>query len=149
MPPRPSEVTEEPHSRAHAVGEPVLLGAGAVLLICAPLLPGLSRVVVLPALLLAPGFAFLRLLGQARYRRSISIAVPVSIVLIVCSALVLDVSGFRLDATSLGALLGALSALCLAGSYGRELGISTVRTHRRPRGDQGTARRNADVEGRR
>jgi hypothetical protein len=75
----------------------------------------------LPALLLAPGFAFLRLLGQDRYRRSISVAVPVSIVLIVCAALLLDVSGIKLGPTSLGSLLGAVTAMSLAGSYGRQL----------------------------
>ena len=43
----------------------LLAFVGAVLLMCAPVLPGLSRLVVLPALLLAPGYALLRLLGQA------------------------------------------------------------------------------------
>jgi len=63
----------------------LLVGVGAVLLMCAPVLPGLSRLVVLPALLLAPGYALLRLLGQATGMRSISVAVPVSLVLaVVC-----------------------------------------------------------------
>jgi O-antigen/teichoic acid export membrane protein len=97
----------------------LLAGAGAVLLMFAPVLPGLSRLVVLPALLLAPGYAFLRLLGQAAGMRSISVAVPVSLVLAVCASLVLDVSGIRLDPASLGLLLGAVTAVLLAGSYRR------------------------------
>ena len=102
--------------------DPGLLAVvGAVLLMCAPVLPGLSRLVVLPALLLAPGYALLRLLGQATGMRSISVAVPVSLVLAVCASLVLDVSGIRLDPLSLGLVLGAVTALFLAGSYGRQL----------------------------
>jgi hypothetical protein len=102
--------------------DPGLLAfVGAVLLICAPILPGLSRLVVLPALLLAPGYALLRLLGQATGPRSISVAVPVSLVLVVLASLVLDVSGIRLGPLSLGLLLGALTALFLAGSHGRQL----------------------------
>ena len=88
----------------------------------APVLPGLSRLVVLPALLLAPGYAFLRLLGQAAGMRSISVAVPVSLVLAVCASLVLDVSGIRLGPASLGLLLGAVTAVLLAGAYRRRLG---------------------------
>ncbi len=100
----------------------LLAGAGAVLLMFAPVLPGLSRLVVLPALLLAPGYAFLRLLGQATGMRSISVVVPVSLVLAVCASLVLDVSGIRLGPASLGWLLGAVTAVLLAGSYRRRLG---------------------------
>lgn len=88
---------------------------------CAPVFPGLSRLVVLPALLLAPGYALLRLLGHAAGPRSISVAVPVSLVLVVCAALILDVSGIRLGPLSVGSLLGGLTALLLAGSYGRQL----------------------------
>ncbi|HUC26749.1 MAG TPA: oligosaccharide flippase family protein [Streptosporangiaceae bacterium] len=99
----------------------LLAGSGAVLLMCAPVLPGLSRVVVLPALLLAPGYAFLRLLGQASAMRSISVAVPVSLVLAVCASLLLGVSGIRLGPASLGLLLGVVTALFLAGSYRRQL----------------------------
>lgn len=98
----------------------LLAGVGAVLLMCAPVLPGLSRLVVLPALLLAPGYAFLRLLGQAAGMRSISVAVPVSLVLAICASLLRDVSGIRLSPLSLGLLLGAVTALFLAGSYGRQ-----------------------------
>ena len=96
---------------------------------CAPVLPGLSRLVVLPALLLAPGYAFLRLLGQAAGMRSISVAVPVSLVLVICASLLRDVSGIRLSPLSLGLLLGVVTALFLAGSYGRQpdAGENTIR----------------------
>ncbi|MDR2985022.1 MAG: DUF1616 domain-containing protein [Nocardiopsaceae bacterium] len=101
---------------------PALLAfAGAVLLMCAPLLPGLSKLVVLPALLLAPGYALLRLFGHSAGQRSISLAVPLSLVLAVCASLVLNVSGVRLGTLSLGLLLGAVTVLCLAGSYARQL----------------------------
>jgi hypothetical protein len=100
---------------------------------CAPLFPGVSRIVVLPALLLAPGRAFLRLLGRADDWQSFSVTVPASIVLIACAALVLDVSGIRLDPLSLGSLLGAITALCLACSYGRQLIVGTAEPHRRQR----------------
>ena len=110
-------------ARDQTARDPGLLAvAGAVLLMFAPVLPGLSRLVVLPALLLAPGYAFLRLLGQASGMRSISVAVPVSLVLAVCASLVLDVSGIRLGPASLGLLLGAVTAVLLAGSYRHELG---------------------------
>ena len=112
--------------------DPGLLAVvGAVLLLCAPALPGLSRLVVLPALLLAPGYAFLRLLGQATGMRSISVAVPVSLVLAICASLVLNASGIRLGPLPLGLLLGAVTALLLAGSYGRELVAGALRQHRR------------------
>ncbi len=126
-------------------GTPGLLAfVGAALLICAPVLPGLSRLVVLPALLLAPGYALLRLFGQATGQRSISLAVPVSLVLVVCASLVLDVSGNRLGPHSLGLLLGAVTALCLAGSYGRQLAADARRQHQiAPPGDRGPGRRDA------
>ena len=101
--------------------DPGPLAAGAVLLLCAPVLPGLSRLVVLPALLLAPGYALLRLLGQAADRRSIAIAVPASLVLVILASLVLDVSGIALGPLSLGLILGAVTAVLLAGSYARQL----------------------------
>ncbi len=111
--------------------------AGAVLLMCGPVLPGLSRLLVLPALLLAPGYALLRLLGQATGMRSISVVVPVSLVLVVCASLVLDVSGIRLDPLSLGLLLGGVTALFLAGSYGRQLVAGPLSQDRtRPSGDR-------------
>jgi hypothetical protein len=116
------QVTEDPG--------PILAGVGAVLLMCSQLLPGLTRLVVLPALLLCPGYALLRLLGQATSPRSISLAVPVSIVLAVCASLLLDVSGVRLDGLSLGILLGAVTALFLAGSYGRQLLAGPLQRHR-------------------
>jgi hypothetical protein len=104
----------------HVARDPGLLAfVGAVLLICAPALPGLSRLVVLPALLLAPGYALLRLLGQATGPRSISVAVPVSLVLAVCASLVLNVTGVRLGPLSLWYVLGAVTAVLLAGSYCR------------------------------
>jgi hypothetical protein len=109
-----------------------LLAIGAILLICAPILPGPSRLVVLPALLLAPGHAFLRLLGLVDGWRSVSISVPASIVLIALSALILDGSGIKLDPVSLGSILSAITALCLVGSYGRQLLTgSTTGVHRR------------------
>ena len=104
-------------------------GAGAVLLMFAPVLPGLSRLVVLPALLLAPGYAFLRLLGRAAGTRSISMAVPVSLVLVICASLVLDVIRIRLGPVSLGLLLGVITALFLAGSYGRQLVAGPLGRH--------------------
>jgi hypothetical protein len=100
---------------------PLLLAAGAVLLMCASLLPGLWRVVVLPALLLAPGYSLLRVLGQPTDRHSISIAIPVSIVLAIFASLVLHVSHIRLAPAPLGLLLGAATALFLGASYWRHL----------------------------
>jgi hypothetical protein len=104
-------------------------GAGAVLLMFAPVLPGFSRLVVLPALLLAPGYAFLRLLGRAVGTRSISMAVPVSLVLVICASLVLDVSRIGLSPVSLGLLLGVITALFLVGPYGRHLLTGPLRQH--------------------
>ena len=125
-------------------------GVGAVLLMCAPVLPGLSRLVVLPALLLAPGYALLRLLGQATGIRSISVAVPVSLVLAICASLALDVSGIRLGPASLGLLLGVVTALFLAGSYRRQLAAGPLRQHRRTQsGDRDSARRDATLGERR
>jgi hypothetical protein len=100
--------------------DPVLLGAGAVLLVCAPVLPGPARLVVLPALLLAPGYALLRLLGHGGDARSISIAIPTSLAIIACVSMALDVSGVRLGAVSLGLVLGGLTAVFLAGSIRRQ-----------------------------
>lgn len=111
---------------------PWLIAIGAAILMCASALPGLSRLVVLPALLLAPGYAFLAALGRDAEIRAASLAVPVSLALVMCAALALDVSGIRLDALSLGSLLGAATALFLAGAYGREL-ISARRRYRRRR----------------
>jgi hypothetical protein len=109
-------------TRMGVVRNPGLLAfLGAVLLMCAAVFPGLSRLVVLPALLLAPGYALLRLLGHATGQRSISVAVPVSLVLTICASLVLDVSGLRLGPLSLGLLLGVVTVLLLAGSYGRQM----------------------------
>ncbi len=126
------------HIRLQAARDPGLLAVvGAVLLMCAPVLPGLSRLVVLPALLLAPGYALLRLLGQATGLRSISVAVPVSLVLAVCASLVLDVSGIQLGPLSLGLLLGAVTGLFVAGSYGRQRVAGPLVQHRRtPSGDR-------------
>jgi hypothetical protein len=119
-----------------AAGDPgVLAVAGAVLLLCAPAFPGVSRLVVLPALLLAPGYALLRLLGQASGPRSMSLAVPVSLVLAICASLILNVSGVRLSPLSLGLLLGAMTALFLAVSYARELAASRRHHQPTPSGD--------------
>jgi hypothetical protein len=118
-------------NRLQVARDPRLLAlVGAVMLLCAPALPGLSRLIVLPALLLAPGYALLRLLGQAAGPRSISVAVPVSLVLVICASLILDVSGIRLEPLSLGSLLGTLTALLLAGSYGRQLLADPLRQQR-------------------
>jgi hypothetical protein len=68
--------------------------------------------------------------------RSISVLVPVSLVLIICASLVLDVTHIGLNPVSLGLLLGVITALCLAGSYGRQL-VAGPRPHRRtPSGDR-------------
>jgi hypothetical protein len=125
-------------TRPQVMRDPGLLAVvGAILLMCAAVLPGLSRLVVLPALLLAPGYALLRLLGQAAGMRSISVVVPASLVLAVCASLVLDVSGIRLGPLSLGLLLGAATTLLLAGSYARQLVASPLRQYRRtPPGDR-------------
>jgi hypothetical protein len=116
-----SDVRREWPSGLKVVRDPALLAAGAVLLVCAPVFPGLSRLVVMPALLLAPGYALLRLLGHAAGLRSISVAMPVSLVLAVCASLILDAGGIRLGPLSLGSLLGAVTVLLLAGSDGRQL----------------------------
>lgn len=118
-----------PLQRARDPGLLALVGAG--LLLCAPVLPGISRLVVLPALLLAPGYALLRLLGQATGVRSISVVVPVSIVLVVCASLVLDGIGIRLGPVPLGLLLGAVTVLFLAGSYVRQPAADAPGQHRR------------------
>jgi hypothetical protein len=117
-----AEMPSPERTRLQVARDPGLLAAGAVLLICAPLLPGLARVIVLPALLLAPGYALLRLLGQRTDASAIPMAVPASLVLAICATLILDISGVRLGPASLGALLGVVTALCLAGSYARPLG---------------------------
>jgi hypothetical protein len=101
-----------------------MVAAGAILLVCAPVLPGPSRLVVLPALL-APGYALLRMLGQEARWRSVSMAVPASLTIIAGAALLLDVTGIALGAPSLGSLLGAFTTLFLAGTYGRELVTGT------------------------
>lgn len=117
VPQQRSVVPPERRSRLQVERDPALVAIGAVLLMCAAAFPGLARLVVLPALLLAPGYALLRLLGQTAYLRSISVVIPVSLVLAVCASLVLDASGIRLGPLSLGSLLGAVTALFLAGSY--------------------------------
>lgn len=117
----PSDAPQDWRHRLWAARDPGLLVLGAVLLFLAPGLPGDARIVVLPALLLAPGYAFLRLLGQPADGRAISVAVPASIVLAICAGLLLDVSDVRLDPVSLGFTLGSGTALFLAGSYARLL----------------------------
>lgn len=126
------DVPPEWRTRLRVARESGLLAvAGAVLLLCASLLPGLSRLIVLPALLLAPGYALLRLLGQATGMRSISVVVPVSLVLVICASLALDATGIRLGPISLGLVLGVVTALFLVGSYGRQLVAGPPRQHRR------------------
>jgi hypothetical protein len=151
MPQGLDDAAQERPTRLQVARGPGLLAAGAALLACAPLLPGLSRLVVLPALLLAPGYAFLRLLGRAADRRSISVAIPVSLVLVICASLVLDISGIRLGPVSLGLLLGAITALFLVGSYGRQLiaGREGGLHRRPPPGDGGLVRRDDTVGERR
>ena len=148
-----NDVLRGSRGRLQAERDPGLLLAavGAVLLISAPLLPGLSRLVVLPALLLAPGYALLRLLGQVSGIRSVvSIAVPVSLVLAVCASLILDVTGIRLGPLSLGLLLGTVTALFLAGSYRRQPAADPLRQHlRTPSGDRESARRDTTLGERR
>jgi len=109
---------------------------GAVLLVCAPVFPGLSRLIVLPSLLLAPGYALLRLLGQTTCLRAISVAVPVSLVLAVCASLLLDASGVRLGPGSLGLLLGAVTAFFLAVSYWRQHATDPRQQQRTVEGEQ-------------
>lgn len=135
----------------HAARELDLLAfVGALLLLCAAVLPGLSRVIVLPALLLAPGYALLRLLGQATGPRCISVAVPLSLVLTVCASLVLHVSGIRLGPLSLGLLLGAVTALLLICSRGRQLVVGPRGHHERtPPGDRELIRRDDTLGDRR
>lgn len=130
MPQSLSDRPERRRTRLRVARDPGLLWAGAVLLVCAPVLPGLSRLVVLPALLLAPGYALLRLLGQAPDRRSVSIAIPVSLVLVIIVSLFLDVSGIPLSPLSLGSVVGAVTAVFLAGSYGRQLVAGLPRRRR-------------------
>jgi hypothetical protein len=143
----PADTLRGWRARLHVARDPGILGiVGAVLLMCAPVLPGLARLAVLPALLLAPGYALLRLLGQATGVRSISVAAPLSLVLAVCASLVLDVSGIRLDQLSLGLLLGGVTALLLVGSYGRQLAARpTRRRWRAPPGNGDLARPEATL----
>jgi hypothetical protein len=146
VPREPGDAPQGWRTRLQAARDPGLLAAGAIVLMCSSVFPGLSRLVVLPALLLAPGYALLRLLGQANDRRSISVAIPVSLVLVICASLVLDASGIRLGPLSLGLLLGGVTAFLLAGSYGREL-VAGLAGWRRtpPPGDQDPVRRDAAV----
>ena len=51
----PGEATQGRRTRLQVTSAPGLLPDGAVLLMCAPVLPGLSRLVVLPTLPLARG----------------------------------------------------------------------------------------------
>lgn len=134
------DVPRDWRCRLHATGDRGLLATGAVLLMCAPVFPGLSRLVVLPALLLAPGYALLHLLGQAPDKRSITVAVPASLVLVVMASLLLDVSGIPLGPLSLGLLLGAVTAVFLVGSYARPRPVSLRRWLR------GTGRRSRSAQ---
>jgi DNA helicase-2/ATP-dependent DNA helicase PcrA len=52
-------------------------------------------------------------------------------VLVVCASLVLDVTGIRLSPLSLGLLLVGVTALFLAGSYGRQLVVGPLWQYRR------------------
>jgi hypothetical protein len=129
--PMPTDTLRGWRTRLWGARDPALLMAafGAILLTCAPVLPGLTRLIVLPALLLSPGYALLRVLGQATGLRCLSIAVPLSLVLTVCASLLLDVGGVRLDAASLGIVLGAVTAVFLAWSYGRQLATNPLQQH--------------------
>ena len=135
----PQRLSDEPERRRTlppSARDPGLLAAGAILLMCAPVLPGISRLVVLPALLLAPGYALLRLLGQAADRRSIAIAVPASLVLAIFASLILDVSGIPLGPLSLGLMLGAVTAVFLVGSRARQLVAGRPGDAEKPFGDR-------------
>lgn len=134
------------HSRLYGAGDPGLLALGAVLLICSPILPGLLRLAVLPALLLSPGYAFMRLLGRDVEWRSVGIAVPVSIMLVILCSLALYVSGVRLDRLSLGPVLGAVTALFLAGSYSRQMRFSQSESPRRRAAAHGSGQTDDGVD---
>ena len=110
----PTEAEPQPAPRAR---DSWLVIGGGVLLMLAGVLPHNARIVVLPALLLAPGYALLLLLGRPPSWRGLSVAVPASLVLAMCAALLLDVVGIRLDAISLGSTLGAGTLVFVAGSY--------------------------------
>jgi len=140
----PGDGPERGRTLMRSAREPGLLAAGAVLLVCAPFLPGLSRIVVLPALLLAPGYALLRLLGQATDRRSVAIAVPASLVLVILASLILDVTGVPLGPRSLGLMLGAATAVFLVGSYGSRM-VAALPGRRRETPRPEAARPSADV----
>ena len=148
-----AEFTQAPGRRRDRLGQllvPALVLLGAALLMCSHFLPGLWRVVVLPALLLAPGFALLRLLGQVTDWHSVTIAIPVSIVLVICASLILDVCGIRLSSTSLGLLLGAATALFLGASYVRYMVTGRRRVRRAaPLEDRTQVHREATVGERR
>jgi len=76
--------------------------------------------------------------------------VPLSLALVVCASLVLHVSGIRLGPLSLGLLLGAVTALLLAGSYVRQVvGHSPGHHERTAAGDRELARRDATLGERR
>jgi hypothetical protein len=143
MPQSLSDGPERRRTGLHAARGQGLMAVGAVLLMCAPVLPGLWRLVVLPALLLAPGYALLRLLRQPSGRQSIAIAVPASIVLIIIASLILDVSGVPLGPVWLGLMLGGMTAVFLAGSYALQLVASPPGRHRetprRPEADGSSA----------
>jgi uncharacterized membrane protein YhhN len=87
--------------------------------------------VIIPALLLAPGYAFLRLLGRDVEWRAISMAAPVSVAIIICVAMALNAGSVRLDRVSLGPVLGAVTALCLSASYARQLIVARRRYSQR------------------
>ena len=132
VPPELEGGSPEVLARRRGAVDHLLVAAGAVLLMCAAVLPGFARLILLPALLLAPGYALLSLLGQSAGRRPVSMAVPVSLVLIITASLVLYVSGIRLGPASLGLSLGAVTALFLAGFCGRQLIDHRSGQHRRP-----------------
>jgi len=140
----PSDGPERGRTLMRSARDPGLLAAGAVLLTFAPVLPGPSRLVVLPALLLAPGYALLRLLGQAADKRSVAIAVPASLVLVILASLVLDVTGVPLGPRSLGLMLGAATAVFLVGSYASRV-VAALPGRRRETPRPEAARPSADV----
>jgi hypothetical protein len=94
---------------AREVGRLPLLALGcAVLLFAASAI----RLIILPALLFAPGWSLIYLLCGARVWTSPwSAVVPLSLVMTALVSLLLDVCGVRLDATTLGAALGALTSI--------------------------------------
>jgi len=124
--------------RAHA---PVLSAVAlvcAVALVAAPAIPAPARLIVLPALLFVPGWSLLRALDRTgAWERSWSVVVPMSLAVTILAALGLDVVGLRLDATTLGITLGALTGLFVVLGLLRRPGPINTPVPQRPKGTNG------------